>query len=77
MIGTIYATRNMAWLRLYKYTWALVGIAIALPIANRPLITEVVPAIRFSADGNATADPDLGSNGASSRLQETPRGSRS
>lgn len=57
--------------------WALVGIAIALPIANRPLITEAVPAIRFSAESNKTADLDLGSNGSSSQLQESPRGIRS
>jgi glycosyltransferase involved in cell wall biosynthesis len=45
--------------------WGLVGIAVALPLANRPLITEVMPALRFrgaqegaetaaaQADGNA------------------------
>ena len=28
MLGTVYATRSLSWLRLYKYTWALGGLAL-------------------------------------------------
>jgi glycosyltransferase involved in cell wall biosynthesis len=35
--------------------WALVGIAIALPIANRPLIADIVPTLRL---GNNPEDDD-------------------
>jgi putative inorganic carbon (hco3(-)) transporter len=46
--------------------WALVGIAIALPIANRPPITESLPVVRFSADDEVEDDPggSVGSNGS-------------
>ena len=57
--------------------WALIGIAIALPIANRPLIYDSVPAVRFSAETSGDAEIDLGSNGSSQRLQESPKGTRS
>jgi glycosyltransferase involved in cell wall biosynthesis len=58
--------------------WALVGIAIALPLANRPLITESLPIVRFSAAENAEHDADLGSNGASRLItKSTSRGTPS
>ena len=67
--------------------WALVGIAIALPIANRPPITESLPAVRFSADTEVEDDPNTSShsngssgNGASSvigGLEASPKGATS
>jgi len=38
--------------------WALVGIAVALPLATRPLITEKIPTIRFRASSNSD-EPSL------------------
>jgi cell division protein FtsW (lipid II flippase) len=29
-VGTVYATRNLRWLRLYKYTWAVAGLALVV-----------------------------------------------
>jgi glycosyltransferase involved in cell wall biosynthesis len=42
--------------------WALVGIAIALPIANRPLIADIVPTLRLGSD----AEDDVGLIGPNS-----------
>ncbi len=40
--------------------WGLVGIAVALPLANRPLITEVMPALRFQGAETSTTQADGG-----------------
>lgn len=58
--------------------WALVGIAVALPIANRPLITESLPALRFQADAVSDEDtsepaPPTESSPVSSSLGGTNR----
>lgn len=39
--------------------WALVGIAVALPIANRPLISETLPALRFQANSDSPDDTPM------------------
>lgn len=59
--------------------WALVGIAIALPVANRPLITDIVPALRFSGIDDADDNPALSpaSSGNGSNGNNGSSGSRS
>ncbi len=44
--------------------WALVGIAVALPIANRPVVTGSLPAVRFRAGTDEDDETSASTNGA-------------
>jgi hypothetical protein len=56
--------------------WALVGIAIALPVANRPLIADIVPTLRFSGADDDAADAALSPVGNPESSQGNGSGAR-